>query len=87
MESDDRGAAGLAIAESRNPGGSWPKRARPQSYVPSSPFSDLSEPVQLKESRLIAQEWSDRLDSLFKIDSGLDTRLHTVEEKWASWTL
>jgi len=50
-------------------------------------FSDLSEPVQLKESRLIAQEWSDRLDSLFKIDSGLDTRLHTVEEKWASWTL
>jgi len=36
---------------------------------------------------MIAQEWSDKLDNLFKIDSGLDTRLQTVEEKWASWIL
>jgi len=30
---------------------------------------------------MIAQEWSDKLDNLFKIDSGLDTRLQSVEEK------
>jgi len=75
MESSDRADSGTARAESHN-SRSWPKRGRPQSYVLL--FSFFDEPNIF---RMIAQEWSDKLDNLFKIDSGLDTRLQSVEEK------